>query len=173
MKVTNFVIAGLLGCLVVCEEGGYDLPTWTEDWEENADLGFHFCDKDSGGTVSYKEFVKCNKELGNPEDKIDRDFYAMDLNEDQKIDWDEAYLVSKRKYGPQPTVIGDDGFGAYFKWIDDDDDEKLSWREFRSCWDPLYSDWDYHMLESTFKNADFDDSGYLDYNEALDEYQSQ
>ena len=166
---TDFVIAGLLACLVAGEDAVID---WSEDWEERVNQGMTFCDKDGGGTISYKEFVKCSKELGNEKD-IERDFERYDLNGDSKIDHDEAYLVTKRKDGPQPSSLGDENFESIFNWIDDDGNSKLSWSEFKSCWDPLYSDWDYRMLTSTFKNADFDNDAELDYSEAYAEYEAQ
>ena len=53
--------------------------------------------------------------------------------------------------------MSDDNFAAIFNWISEEDgDEMISWTEFKSCWTPLYDSWDYRMLTSTFKNADFD-----------------
>ena len=63
----------------------------------------------------------------------------------------------KREIGPQATSLSDDNFAAIFNWISEEDgDEMISWTEFKSCWTPLYDSWDYRMLKSTFKNADFD-----------------
>jgi len=41
MRAT-FTIAGLVAGLAA----GYEIPVWTDDWEENAINGFEFCDKD-------------------------------------------------------------------------------------------------------------------------------
>lgn len=49
---TSFTIAGLAASLAA----GQEIPVWTDDWEENYIMGFEFCDKDSAGTVTYKEF---------------------------------------------------------------------------------------------------------------------
>ena len=137
----TFAIAGLLASLVASAD--YDTVVWSEDWEENVDIGFSYCDRDEDGTVSYKEFIKCSRGFGTPEEKLEREFLEMDLDGDQKIDYDEAYLVSKRKYGPQPTY---DNFDAIFEWMDDDNSNSLSWREFKSCWTALWASWDYQML---------------------------
>ena len=79
----------------------------------------------------------------------------------------------KREFGDQATSLSDDNFNAIFNWIDDDGDEKLSWTEFKSCWTPLYDSWNYRMLTSTFKNADFDGDSLLSYSEAFAEYEAQ
>ena len=96
-----------------------------------------------------------------------------DLNGDQKVDLDEITLVMKREIGPQPTTSSDNDFDPIFEWIDDNGDNKLSWMEFKSCWTPLYTSWDYRMLASTFENADFDGDRTLSYNEAYAEYEAQ
>lgn len=67
------------------------------------------------------------------------------------MDFDELTLVMKRELGAQPISLSDDNFASIFSWIaEDDGDEMISWREFKSCWTPLYDSWDYRMLKSTF-----------------------
>ena len=143
---TNFVIAGLLASLVASSEE--EIPVWSDDWEERAIQGMNFCDKDGGSTVSYKEFIKCMKQLGAEDiGSVEQQFTRYDLNGDNKIDSDEVHLVVKREYGPEPDWSDfETEFDTSYNWIDDNGDSKLSWYEFKSCWTPLYRDWDYRML---------------------------
>lgn len=146
---STFAIASLVGGLVA----GQDVPSFTDNWEENVNIGFDYCDKDGGGSVTYKEFAKCLKEFGSDDD-VEKEFSKFDLDGIGKFNYEAAYLVNKRIYGPQPNGLGDENFDIYFNWIDDDGDGKLSWREFKSCWQPLFKGWTLQDLKDIFEFAD-------------------
>lgn len=96
------------------------------------------------------------------------------MDDNGKLDAQEVKLVEQRTHGPQPSSIsGEAGFDTTFKWIDDDSNGTVSWREFKSCWHALYKHWSYQDLIDVFKFADYDQDGKISYNEALDEYEAR
>ena len=166
---STFAIAGLIASL----EASQNYLKWSDDWKENSETFLAYCDEDEDSTITYKEFFPCLKKLDDTleDEEIEREWVYSDLDDNQKLDWNEIKMVNSRRHGPQ--IDEDADFDATIKWLDYDENGGISWTEFKAAWQSKYKDWDYQTLREVFEFADFDRSGQISMTEAHDEHDFQ
>ena len=84
------------------------MPDFGDDWEENNNRGFDYCDADKNGTVDFWEFKHCAQKIDSGRDwsgnAVEREFKAYDLNDDQKIEREESWRIHERKNSRTDTM---------------------------------------------------------------------